>query len=82
MAWGIWLALGLSFIVFYILLRMVGKIMPLILHGIAGMAMFWALNSLGMLNIPLDWVTFLIGALGGIFGVIIVLVLAALHVPM
>ncbi len=79
---GLLLALGLSILVFYLLFRMIRKVVPLLLHGIFGVAVFWLLNHLGILHVPIDWVTFLIGAFGGVLGVAIVIVLAAMGVPL
>jgi hypothetical protein len=82
MGWGLLAALFISFLVFYFLFRMFRRIMPLILHGILGIAAFWALNHFGLLKVPIDLVTFLIAAFGGILGVLTVILLAALGIPL
>ncbi len=82
MGWGIIVALFLSFLAFYFLFRMLRSIMPLALHGLIGIAIFWGLNQLGVLKVPIDLATFLIAAFGGVFGVLVVLALSLLGVPL
>jgi len=82
MGYGLWIALGISILFFYLLYRFVRKIVPLIVHGIFGIVVFWLLNYLGVLRIPIDAVTFLIGAFGGVLGVVIVILLAYFGVPL
>ena len=79
---GLDLALILSIVAFYFLFRLVRNIVPLLAHGIVGVALFYALSYFGILHVPVDIVTFLIGAFGGVLGVAIVIVLAALGVPL
>ena len=82
MGWGLILALVLSVIIAAVIFHVLRKIAPLILHGILGLAVFWLLSYFGLLSVPIDIVTFLIAALGGVVGVIIVIVLAFLGVPL
>ena len=82
MAIGLIIALVLSIIVAVVLFHVLKNIVPLILHGILGLVVFWLLDYFGILAIPLDWITFLIAAFGGVIGVAIVVVLAFLHVPL
>lgn len=82
MGWGLLAALFVSFLIFYFLFRMLRKIMPLILHGLLGIAVFWALNQMNILRVPIDIVTFLIAAFGGILGVLIVILFSALGLPL
>ncbi|HIH19247.1 TPA: hypothetical protein HA225_04690 [Candidatus Micrarchaeota archaeon] len=82
MGWGLLIALFISFLAFYFLFRMFRRIMPLVLHGILGMAVFWALRETRILVVPIDIVTFLIAAFGGILGVIVVILLAFLGIPL
>ncbi len=82
MGWGLLAALFISFLVFYFLFRMLRRIMPLILHGILGIAVFWALNNTGILKVQIDLVTFLIAAFGGVLGVISVILISALGIPL
>lgn len=81
MGWGLVIALVASVIIAAVLFHMLRRIVPLILHGILGLAVFWLLNYFGVLKVPIDLVTFLIAALGGVLGVIIVILLAFLGVP-
>ncbi|MEM2137862.1 MAG: pro-sigmaK processing inhibitor BofA family protein [Candidatus Anstonellaceae archaeon] len=82
MGYGLLIALGISILLFYLLYRVVRRIVPLIVHGIFGIAVFWLLNYLGLLRIPIDAITFLIGAFGGTLGVVVVILLAYFGVPL
>ena len=82
MAWGLVLALFLSILVSALAFHYLKKIVPLILHGLLGIALFWLLSFLGIIAVPINAMTFLIAAFGGVFGVLIVLALAFLGVPL
>jgi inhibitor of the pro-sigma K processing machinery len=82
MGWGLILALVLSILVAAAIFHLLRKAVPLLLHGIAGIAVFWLLSTFGILQVPIDVVTFLIAALGGVLGVLIVLALSFLGVPL
>lgn len=79
---GLLIALAISIVVFAVLFHLIRKIVPLILHGIVGIIVFWVLNLVGILAVPIDLVTFLIAALGGTIGVLVVIVLAYFGVPL
>jgi inhibitor of the pro-sigma K processing machinery len=79
---GLLIALAVSIVIFAVLLHLLRKIMPLILHGVAGMIIFWIIGYAGIIKVPLDIVTFLIAAFGGVLGVATVLLLAAFGVPL
>ena len=82
MAWGIILALVLSVLVAAVTFHFLRKLAPLVLHGIMGLALFWLLSSVGILHVQLDIFTFLIAALGGIPGILIVIGLSFFGVPL
>ncbi len=82
MGWGLIIALVISVLIAAVTFHLLRKVVPLILHGILGIALFWLLNYLGVLKVPIDIVTFLIAALGGVLGVAIVIVLAFFGVPL
>ena len=82
MAWGIILALALSLLVAAVSFHFLRKLAPIILHGIIGLALFWLLSFIGVLHVPIDLATFLIAALGGIPGVLIVLALSFFGIPL
>lgn len=82
MGWGIILALAVSILIAALIFHMLRKIAPLVLHGIMGLMVFWLLSVFGILKVPVDIVTFLIAALGGVLGVLLVIALAALGVPL
>ena len=82
MAWGLILALFLSVLVAALAFHLLKKIAPLILHGLLGIALFWLLSYLGLIAVPINIITFLIAAFGGVFGVLIVVLLAFLRIPL
>lgn len=82
MGWGLIIALFLSILVAAVIFHLIRRIAPLLLHGIIGIAFFWLLSNFGLLRVPIDIVTFLIAAFGGIFGVLIVVALSFLGVPL
>ncbi len=79
---GLIIALVLSLLVFFVLFKLVKSLVPMVLHGIFGLAIFWIFNWFGVLHIPIDWIVFLIAALGGVPGVLIVIFLSALGIPL
>lgn len=82
MGWGMMFALFLSLIVAVVVYHMFKKIMVLLVHGVMGIAIFWALSALGILKVPIDIVTFLVAAFGGVIGVATVIILSILGVPL
>ena len=82
MGLGLTIALVLSLAVFYVLFHLIRKVMPLIMHGIAGIIIFLALDYLHVLSVPIDAVSFLIAAFGGAIGVLCVIALAYLGIPL
>lgn len=82
MGWGLIIALVVSVLIAAVAFHLLRKVAPLILHGLLGIAFFWLLNYFGVLSVPIDIVTFLIAALGGVLGVVLVIVLAFLGVPL
>jgi len=82
MAFGLWLALAASVFIAYFLFHFTRRIAALVFHGIFGLAVFWLFNYFGVLRVPLDFVTFIIAAFGGVIGVGLVVVLSALGIPL
>ncbi len=82
MGWGTIIALVISVCVAIALFYVLKKVAPLIINGIFGLVVFWLLSYFGVLKVPLDLWTFLIAALGGVIGVIIVVVLSVLGIPL
>jgi len=82
MGWGLIIALFVSFLAFYTLFYLFRRILPLVLHGIVGVAVFWALSQLGLLKVPIDIATFLIAAFGGMLGVLMVVLLSLFGIPL
>ncbi len=81
MGFGLVFALLLSIIVFHILFSIFKKIQPLAINAILGMALFWMLNYMGVLNVPIDLLSSLVVAFGGIFGVLVVIWLSIMGMP-
>lgn len=79
---GTIIALVVSVLVAIILYKILQRITPLIYNGLIGIATFWILDILGIISVKIDVWTFLIAAIGGIFGVAAVIVLAYLGVPL
>ncbi len=82
MALGLYIALVVSVLIAWAVFHATKKIGALVFHGIFGLVVFWLFNYFGIVRVPLDFVTFLIAALGGVIGVAMVVVLAALGVPL
>jgi len=82
MGFGLWLALAASVFIAYFLFHLTRRLGALLFHGIFGMVVFWLFNYFGVLHVPLDFVTFIIAAFGGVIGVIVVVVLSALGIPL
>ena len=82
MGYGLIIALALSVIVCYILFRILKSVVPLVLNGIGGIVIFWLLNYFAIMHVQIDWLTFLIAAIGGVPGVLIVLLLSFLGIPL
>jgi hypothetical protein len=82
MGFGLWLALAASVFIAYFLFHLTKKLGALIFHGIFGMVVFWLFNYFGILKIPLDFVTFIIAAIGGVIGVALVVLFSALGIPL
>ena len=82
MGFGLWLALAASVFIAYFLFHFTRKLGTLIFHGIFGMVVFWLFNYFGVLAVPLDFVTFIIVAFGGVIGVVLVVLLSALGIPL
>ncbi len=73
---GTIIALAVSVLAAIILYKLLKSIMPLIYNGLIGIAAFWVLNLLGITHVSIDIWTFLIAAIGGVFGVAAVIVLS------
>jgi len=82
MGFGLWLALVVSILIAFIIFHLTRRLGTLLFHGIFGMVVFWLFNYFGVLRVPLDFVTFIIAAIGGVLGVIVVVVLSALGIPL
>lgn len=82
MALGTWIALAVSVLAAALLYMLLKKIAPLIYNGLAGIAVFWILDLLEVISVKIDVWTFLMAAIGGVFGVAAVVALATLGVPL
>lgn len=82
MALGLWLALAASVFIAYFVFHLTRKFGTLLFHGIFGLVLFWLLNYFGVLRVPLDFVTFIIAAFGGVLGVALVVLFSVLGIPL
>ncbi len=82
MAWGALIALFLSIAAALVIYAVIKKLWPLFVNGVLGVAAFWLLSYFHIISVPIDWITFLICAIGGVFGVGVVILLVALGVPL
>ena len=80
MAIGLIVALVISFIIAALLFGALRRLDALVVNGIIGIIVFWLLAALGLISIPINILTVLIAAIGGLPGVIVVIVLNAVGV--
>jgi hypothetical protein len=64
-----------AMVVLYLLFQLVKEIAPLILNSIAGLIVFFILNIVFGLGIPVNFWSILAVALGGFVGLLLVLIL-------
>ncbi|NLA38484.1 MAG: sigmaK-factor processing regulatory BofA [Methanomicrobiales archaeon] len=82
------LALILVVVIAYILYKMVKSVTGLIINAVVGVILLWVINFLNLMSIagrpdiPINLITVLICAIGGIFGVLITVVLHLLGIPL
>ena len=82
MALGLWLALAASVFIAYFVFHVTRKFGTLLFHGIFGLVVFWLLSYFGVLRVPLDFVTFIIAAFGGVLGVGLVVLFSFMGIPL
>ena len=82
MGFGLWLALAASVFIAYFVFHFTRKAGALVFHGIFGMVVFWLFGYFGVLHVPLDFVTFIIAAVGGVLGVALVVLFSAMGIPL
>ncbi|MBU0586044.1 pro-sigmaK processing inhibitor BofA family protein [Candidatus Micrarchaeota archaeon] len=82
MSLGLIIAFIFSIIAALLLYKILKTLWPLLYNGLLGIGVFWLLNEIGVIIVPINIWTVLIAAIGGIFGVIIVIVLTGLGFPM
>jgi len=82
MALGLYLALVASVLIAWAVLHLTRKVGALVFHGIFGLVVFWLFNYFGILRVPLDFVTLIIAALGGVAGIALVVFFTALGIPL
>ena len=82
MGWGMALALLVSFFIAFAIFHTLKRLLPLVINGVLGIVVFWLLDMYGILHVPIDLLTFLVAAFGGVFGVAVVLLLTWLGIPL
>mgnify|MGYP000848280440 CR=1 FL=1 len=82
------LALVLVVVVAFVLYRTVKSVTGLIINAVVGVILLWLINLLGLMHlvgrpdIPINLFTVLICAVGGIFGVLVTVVLHLLGISL
>ncbi|NLB01421.1 MAG: sigmaK-factor processing regulatory BofA [Methanomicrobiales archaeon] len=82
------LALVLVIVLAFILYKVVKSVRDLILNAVVGVILLWLINLLGLMHlvgrsdIPINILTVLICAIGGVFGVILTVVFHLLGIPL
>ena len=81
---GIGIIIGLlaAIISAYLIYRLLKAVWALVVNGILGLVVFWLLSAFGIINVNMDIWTFLIAAIGGLPGVLVVVILAYFGVPL
>ena len=81
---GIILAIIIAIIIYYFF----KKAVALVINAIVGIIVLFLINIFGLMSlvgrpdIPINWVTILISAIGGLPGVIIVVILHLIGIPL
>jgi len=82
------LALILVVIIAFVLYKVVKSVTGLIINAVVGVILLWLINLFDLMqlfgrpDIPINLITVLICAIGGIFGVLITVVLQLLGIPL
>lgn len=79
--YGLIIALAISLVCAWLLYRLFQQFWPLLYNAMAGIGIFWVLNYLHIISVPINFWTVFIAAIGGVFGVAAVIVLTYLGVP-
>lgn len=81
-------ALILVIVIAFVLYKAVKSITRLIINAVVGVIVLWLIDILGLMSligqppIPINLITVLICAIGGVFGVVITVILHLLGVPL
>jgi hypothetical protein len=82
------LALILVAVVAFVLYKVVKSVAGLIINAVVGVILLWLINVLDLMSlvgrpdIPINLITILICAVGGVFGVLVTVVLHLLGIPL
>ncbi len=82
------LALILVVVIAFVLYTVVKSVTTLIINAVVGVVLLWLINLLDLMSnvgrpdIPINLITVLICAIGGVFGVLITVVLHLLGIPL
>lgn len=77
-------AVIIAILLYYVLKRGVA----LLINAIVGIIVLFLINALGLMHligysdVPINWLTILISAIGGLLGVVIVIIMHLLGVPL
>jgi len=81
MGFGLVYALLVSIIIFHVMYHALKKITPLVINAVFGIIVFWMVNHFGIVQVPIDLLSTLIAAFGGVFGVMVIVGLSLLGIP-
>lgn len=82
------LVLILVIVVAYLLYKVVKSVSTLIINAVVGVILLWLINPLNLMSlfgrpdVPINILTVLICAIGGLFGVVLTVVLHLLGIPL
>lgn len=82
------LVLILVIVVAYLLYKVVKSVSTLIINAVVGVILLWLINPLNLMSlfgrpdVPINNLTVLICAIGGLFGVVLTVVLHLLGIPL
>lgn len=75
--YGMVIALILSLLIAIMIFSIGNNPLYLVYNALLGVIVFWLLNQLKLISVPINLMTILIAAIGGLLGVFIVIILAA-----
>ncbi|ANF23218.1 hypothetical protein E3E23_01730 [Thermococcus sp. CX2] len=66
----------LAFVLYLVFKLTIAILKYLITNAVIGLILLWILNAVGIANVPFTFINILIVAVGGVFGVILLMILS------